>query len=307
MEQPRLDFVTLGDGTKLFYRLRRDNTASPTVVAIHGYAGNHTSWLPILESLEEHGFNTLVFDLRGHGLSAKPHAWREYSFDLFTNDFVEILNRLDVSAAVALGYSAGGAIALQAACKDPGRIKKLVLISTNHKNPFIYWHIDFLSPLAKAGLRLLSWLIGWYKRRTYNFADLRTVGGYWPSVYTGLTSMPLAVNLRCLATMGELDLSAQLSAVAQPTLILRSLRDPIVTAREADEMVRRMPHAKVLNLDVGGHWLLTRHAGRLYAIIREFLEEPLPPSIAPAPPPEEPTETKPQEIAFESRGIEESE
>lgn len=304
MEQPRLDFVTLAGGTKLFYRMRRGDTAGPTVVAIHGFAGNHTSWLPVLESLEEHGVSTIVFDLRGHGLSAKPHAWREYSFDLFTKDFVEILNRLDVSAAVALGYSAGGAIAMQAALKEPTRIKKLVLISTNHKNPFIYWQIDFLSPLAKAGLRLLSWLVGWYKRRTYNFADLRTVGGYWPSVYKGLTSMPLAVNLRCLATMGELDLSTQLSAVAQPTLILRSLHDALVTAREADEMVRRMPHAKLMNLDVGGHWLLTRHAGRIYAIIREFLDEPLPSTAASAPPPEEPTEAKPNGIAFEDKGIE---
>lgn len=304
MEQPRLDFVTLTDGTKLFYRLRRGNTAGPTVVAIHGYAGNHTSWLPILESLEERGVNTLVFDLRGHGLSAKPRAWREYSFERFTADFLELLGELHVNHAVVLGYSAGGAIALQAALRAPRVIERMVLISTNHRNPFHYWRIGYLSYPSKAAVHLAAWLVGWYKRRTYNFADLRTLSGYWHSVYQGLTSMPIAVNLRCLATMGELDLSAQLSAVAQPTLILRNLRDPIVTAREADEMVNRMPNAKLLNLDVGGHWLLTRHAGRLYAIIREFLEEPLPPSIAPTIAPEEPPEAKPQEITFESKGIE---
>ncbi|MBI3305268.1 alpha/beta hydrolase [Candidatus Parcubacteria bacterium] len=310
-EKPRLDFLTLADGTKIFYRLCRPAQRSnpevaeplrPMVVAIHGYTGNHTSWLPVLESLEEHGWGTLVFDLRGHGLSAKPLAWRKYSFALFTADFLEILERLNVSGAAVLGYSAGGAIALQTALRAPTRLKKLILISANHKNPFFYWRIGFLSRPAKAGVHFLSWLVGWYKRRTYNFADLRTVGGYWPSVYQGLTSMPLAVNLRCLATMGELDLGESLSAIAQPTLIIRSLHDPLVTEREAEEMVHRMPKAKLLSLDVGGHWLLTRHAGRLYAIIKEFLEEP--PEFLPANRDEPRPVGKPEKIAFESKGIE---
>ncbi|MBI4099102.1 alpha/beta hydrolase [Candidatus Parcubacteria bacterium] len=305
-EKPRLDFLTLEDGTKIFYRLCRPSPEArpprPLIVAIHGYAGNHTSWLPVLESLEEHGWGTLVFDLRGHGLSAKPLAWRTYSFARFTADFLEILERLNVSGAAVLGYSAGGAIAMHAALKAPARLEKLILISANHKNPFFYWRIGFLSRPAKATVHFLSWLVGWYKRRTYNFADLRAMDGYWPSVYQGLVSMPLAVNLRCLATMGELDLGGSLSAIAQPTLIVRSVHDPMVTKTEADEMVHRMPKAKLLNLDVGGHWLLTRHAGRLYAIIKEFLAEP--PEPLPASAGEPLPVEKPEKIAFESKGIE---
>ncbi|MBI2624653.1 alpha/beta hydrolase [Candidatus Parcubacteria bacterium] len=320
MEQPRLDFITLADGAKLFFRIRRaapgqaarridqhpqtpDETFNlhPTIVAIHGYAGNHTSWLPILESLEERGFETLVFDMRGHGLSSKPHAWRQYSFEQFTDDFIELLRRLGVSRAVVLGYSAGGAIALQAALKAPERIKKLILISANHRNPFYYWRIGVLTPLAKAGLRVLSWLVGWYKRRTYNFADLRTIDGYWPSVYKGLTSMPLAVNIRCLATFGELNLSNNLSAIAQPTLLIRSAHDPLVTKREIKEMAHRMPHARMLTVNVGGHWLLTRHAGQLYGVIRDFLSER---ETLPAPPQTLIPEASPEEIEFKSHGIE---
>ncbi|MFF5233306.1 alpha/beta fold hydrolase [Dactylosporangium sp. NPDC000521] len=81
----------------------------------------------LVELLRSH-YQVVTFDLRGHGLSS---AAGQYSFDAFLGDLVAVmamLERLDLSAPVLVGYSLGADLAVHYAAEHPEAVAELVLI-----------------------------------------------------------------------------------------------------------------------------------------------------------------------------------
>jgi len=100
------------------------------------------------------GFGTLVWDVRGHGLSAMPS--RTFRVGDVVDDLVRILDREGVRAAVVLvGQSMGGNVSQQLLRSQPGRVAALVAIgSTSNTMPISRWERTELR-LAGQSLRLI--------------------------------------------------------------------------------------------------------------------------------------------------------
>src|SRR5690242_5145539 len=62
---------TAADGTRLhgWYFKAEASAETPTIIYFHGNGGNVTNVGWLAESLAQRGFNVLVFDYRGYGLS----------------------------------------------------------------------------------------------------------------------------------------------------------------------------------------------------------------------------------------------
>lgn len=116
----------------------------PLVLGIHGYSqrnGWHT-WEPLMRPLADAGFWVVSVDMPGWGQSAPAS-------DDPVQTIVEILDGWQVDAAVLMGKSWGGGIALEVALQYPQRVDKLILTAPARQN---------LEPLRK--LRqpvLLAW------------------------------------------------------------------------------------------------------------------------------------------------------
>lgn len=117
-EQP----LTLEVGGIDFHALMRGE--QPETVFLHGFGSNLHTWdllWPYLDSSKA----SLRYDLRGYGETPEPGT------ELFSHseDFIAILDHLEVERCNLVGLSMGGSVALNVALDHPDRIDKLVLIS----------------------------------------------------------------------------------------------------------------------------------------------------------------------------------
>lgn len=80
------------------------------LLLIHGFGASLESWNDIVPALGKH-FRVYRLDLKGHGLSSKPHDDRYSLLDQATI-VAAFINRHDLHDVVLVGHSYGGAVAL---------------------------------------------------------------------------------------------------------------------------------------------------------------------------------------------------
>jgi pimeloyl-ACP methyl ester carboxylesterase len=97
------------DGTKINYEMQGDG---PPVVLVHGYIGNSQMWqkTTLRQSLIDAGYMVIVLDLRGNGLSDKPHTLAAYQNDAEARDIMALIKHLRFKKYDVIGYSRGAII-----------------------------------------------------------------------------------------------------------------------------------------------------------------------------------------------------
>lgn len=100
--------------------------SGPPVLLIHGFSGNHTSWVGygFVAALRER-FQLILPDVRGHGASDGPAEPEAYKLETRVADMVAILDDLGVERVHCLGYSMGGMMGYRLAQQHPHRLRSL--------------------------------------------------------------------------------------------------------------------------------------------------------------------------------------
>ncbi|NWJ48093.1 MAG: 2-succinyl-6-hydroxy-2,4-cyclohexadiene-1-carboxylate synthase [Chloroflexi bacterium] len=111
----------------LAYNYRREGH-STTLALLHGFTGSAASWNPHIVAFSDVA-DVLAVDAPGHGNSPAPADPALYSLPHTTEAFLKLLDILNLSRVVLLGYSMGGRQALHIATTAPERLEKLVLES----------------------------------------------------------------------------------------------------------------------------------------------------------------------------------
>ena len=119
-------YLRLSDGVTHW---RREGPADGVpVVLVHGATVPCWEFDALVPPLLQAGFQTLRFDLYGHGLSDRPAF--DYSFERFVRQLIEII---DASAfprpALLLGHSFGAALVSAVAVSRPDWVTRLVLVA----------------------------------------------------------------------------------------------------------------------------------------------------------------------------------
>lgn len=100
------------------------------IVLIHGLSDNLLFWQDLSLKLKNN-FKIISMDLRGHGQTEIGDE--NISMELLTDDIYKILKKLNISKSYVLGFSLGGAIAINLTLKYPSLVESLVLISSYFK------------------------------------------------------------------------------------------------------------------------------------------------------------------------------
>jgi len=95
------------------------------VVFLHADVADRRMWEGQMQAVADAGFHVISYDRRGSGESTAPDS----SFS-HRDDLEVLLDRLSVHAAVLVGSSRGGAIAVDFAIEHPERTVGLVLVGT---------------------------------------------------------------------------------------------------------------------------------------------------------------------------------
>jgi pimeloyl-ACP methyl ester carboxylesterase len=126
------EFVTASDGIKLAFERMGPSShlEGKPVLLVHGFGSSaHQNWKSTgwYGSLTGAGFAVVAMDCRGHGLSDKPHDPAFYGHDRMAEDAVQVMDAAGIAAAMVVGYSMGGFIALRLAAAHAARVAKLAV------------------------------------------------------------------------------------------------------------------------------------------------------------------------------------
>ncbi|MET0727112.1 MAG: alpha/beta hydrolase [Acidimicrobiales bacterium] len=103
------------------------------IVLVHGFTGAKEDFTEWLDPLADLGWHAIAPDQRGHGASAQPAREEAYTFDLFADDLLALLDAMAVDSTVVLGHSMGGMVVQTAALREPERFDAIVLMDTSHR------------------------------------------------------------------------------------------------------------------------------------------------------------------------------
>jgi len=120
------NYIGLSDG--MTYFRREGSPDGVPIVLVHGATVPAWEFDCLVPPLVRAGFQTLRFDLYGHGLSDRPAG--DYCFERFTRQAVEIIEASHFPRpAILLGHSFGAAIVAAVATAHPEWISHLVLVA----------------------------------------------------------------------------------------------------------------------------------------------------------------------------------
>jgi pimeloyl-ACP methyl ester carboxylesterase len=96
------------------------------VVFLHAGVCDHRMWHEQMKLAADKGWHAIAYDRRGYGGTES----QDVAFN-HLDDLEEILDAFDIHAAVFVGCSLGGGLAIDFALRNPGRVIGLVLIGTS--------------------------------------------------------------------------------------------------------------------------------------------------------------------------------
>ncbi|WP_232319585.1 2-succinyl-6-hydroxy-2,4-cyclohexadiene-1-carboxylate synthase [Sporosarcina ureae] len=102
----------------------------PAIVLLHGFTGSTATWQQTIEELAV-DYYVVAVDLIGHGKTEAPEKMNRYRMEEQIEDLNEVLQKLEITNPILLGYSMGGRVALGYTTTYPDKVKSLVLESSS--------------------------------------------------------------------------------------------------------------------------------------------------------------------------------
>jgi pimeloyl-ACP methyl ester carboxylesterase len=198
--------------------------------------------------------------------------------------FAALLDALGIAQIDVVGISAGTTSVLQLALRHPERVKHLVVLSGNlPESPTAavqppwtrmlnrqipIWLIKTFFPST------MAFLAGVPRRFPMTSDDAQFVTDFISSMFP-VTPRVQGIDFDAFVSNADVN-DYKLEAIRVPALIVHAKDDPMVSYQAAEHAAGRIPDARLVSLETGGHLLL----GQTDAI-RQELARFLAPRVAP--------------------------
>lgn len=280
-------------GVRLF--TRTVGRGEPLLVLHGGPALSHEYLFPGLSPLADVA-KVVFFDQRGCGRSSKPADGR-YDMATMAADVEALRQAMRLGRVNVLGFSFGGMLAQEYALRYPESLKRVIIAGAGPSGADINRRLREVKAAASPETR---------KRIDELEAHAPFTGDAYPAEYAAiadeayrpfsfhtLTAPPpeVADSLSHIAfdvykvlwgDRGEFEVTGvlrdwdrfdDLRSITVPTLIAIGRYDltPVATA---EEMGRRIPHARVVVFEDSGHFMYLEEPRKFLAEVRSFLKTP---------------------------------
>jgi len=254
------------NGTALRYDLGGAPAGATTIVLIHEMGGTLESFDAVVPLLAANR-RVLRYDTRGAGLSQKIRG--PLGIDTMVDDLAALLDALAIPGEVALaGVAVGGAIALHAAARLPGRVAAVVVSSPavsipQDRRPAI---LERVARIEREGMQAAadSHDASYPPALRGDAARFARFRARWlgndPTSYGAIYRMLLAT-----------DLQPELPKIACPALVLACALDGTRPPALVEPVARAIPGARYAVLETG-HYAAAQTPEAYAAAIAGFLE-----------------------------------
>ncbi len=213
--------LTTADGLRLrawWLPVKAGVAVKGTVLHLHGNGGNLSGHLGGSWWLPEQGYQVLLLDYRGYGLSEGEPSLPEVYQDLDAAfDWLQKAPEVQGKPLVVLGQSLGGALVV---------------------HYLVELHPEYQSRLKALVLDGVP--------ASYRSVGRDALGSSW-------LTWPLQIPLSWLVPDGDSAIKAMPRLTGVPKLIFHSLDDPIVPLANGIQLYQAAPPPRVLQLTRGGH------------------------------------------------------
>jgi 3-oxoadipate enol-lactonase len=229
-----------------------DRGRGAPVVLLHPFPFTRASWDELATAMEGR-FRVLSVDARGFGesaLRARGGSSAPYAISDLADDLAALLDALELPRAALLGMSMGGYTALAFAARHGARLTALVLADTRAAAD---------SPDARAGREVALATIHGRGADAYLDSSLaRLVSpGATPATHASVRARAAGQADSLVAAVEALrdrpDRTAELGAIACPTLVVCGAADQVIPAAEMRRMSDVVPGARYVELAGAGH------------------------------------------------------
>jgi 3-oxoadipate enol-lactonase len=244
----------------------------PPLVFIHGLGWSHALWRRQLERLSG-AYRVIAADTRGHGQSDKPPG--PYAIADFAQDWLALLDALDVRRCCVVGFSQGGMVAQAIAERDPGRVAALVLAGTACRSkPEMRAIMEQRlaaaaaeGPRAAAGAAAASIFSPAFMARNPDFIAAFVE---WRQ---GHDQAALAAATRALY---DFDFRDALAALRCPVRVISGAEDRLAPPQAGEEIARLAPGARFSVIEGAGHMIQIEQPEAFDRALDVFLSEHFP-------------------------------
>ncbi len=256
-----------------------DEGQGEPLLLIHGLAGDHQAWLPQIEAWKGR-HRVIAVDTRGAGRSTQIDE--PVTIEELADDFVALLQALDLRGVHVIGRSMGGCIAQWLALKAPGRVASLALLASCGK-------FDPLALRCLENMReVLQWTGSWQahgRHSVRNFVAPRFFNEQQERVHEiealiGSSARLQACYVHQNQAVSRHDLLAELHRITCPVLVMSGEVDPLGGPLLTRWLLERLPQARHVEFEDCSHFFLMEQPERFMAEMDAWLRHVASPSPA---------------------------
>jgi len=242
----------------------------PTLLMLHGFFGEATCWLPLMENLQQH-FRCISLDLLAFGDSSQPKIIYDVATEVtFLRHFIQ---QLKLEQFYLLGHSFGAWVSSAYALQFPHKVRGLILAGPagirddsfcgryDHLRPLL-WDtplIDFALNLATPVAKIVG-----------KKADIEQI---W-SFRKNLMNQPVARSflLTRLRPEDAVDtVEKDIHKLPMPALVIAGELDETIPLWHSETYAQEIPNAQLKIIPGADHSLPQNYHQEMVSLITEFL------------------------------------
>jgi len=274
-----MSFITVGDGTNIFFKDWGPKDARP-IVFHHGWPLSADDWDAQMMFFLGHGYRVIAHDRRGHGRSSQTDYGNE--MDTYAADVDALTDHLALNGAVHIGHSTGGGeVARYVARAKPVRVAKAVLIGAvpplmlkTDTNPgglpmdvFDGFRAALAANRAQFFLDVPSGPFYGFNRPGAQVSE-GVIRNWWRQGMMGGAK----AHYDCIKAFSETDFTEDLKAIEVPTLVLHGDDDQIVPYADSAPLSAKLLRDGTLKTYAGlPHGMCTTNPDIINADLHEFV------------------------------------
>lgn len=240
------------------------------VVLIHGLSDDLEYWKYMTDYLKDY-FKVISVDLRGHGKSEEGEV--EYTTELFADDIVKLLKKINIEKTNIIGFSLGGHVSLKIITKYTEIINKAILISTSAR----------ITPDMEEGFKGLEessnkGFIEFFDFIIYHVLPEDILKDSKDKLEIQKLELAKTRNIngirKAAKSCKSYDVYNDLNKINNEVLIIYGEDDTIISKTGINELVDNIDNSKLITLKNTKHnVLIERNFDYLKELIKDFLYE----------------------------------